>query len=68
MNFPLPEISLPLLTILSVIVSFGITAWQAQKARAEVERLRQNDIHELTERLKRIETKFDQHLQFHMTK
>ena len=64
----LPDISLPLLTLVSVIASFVIVKWQLYKTTQEVEQIRKNDMHDLETRLTRIEDKLDDHLQFHMTK
>ena len=63
----LPDISLPLLTLVSVIASFVIVKWQLYKTTQEVEQIRKNDMHDLETRLTRIEDKLDSHLQFHMT-
>ena len=65
---PFPDVSLSLLTFISVIVSYALTRWQAYRAAEKIEDLKRNDLLHLDERLTRIEEKLDQHLQYHMLK
>ena len=63
-----PDVSLPLVTLISVIASYLATRWQAHRAAEKIEELKANDLLHLDERLTRIEEKLDQHLQYHMLK
>ena len=65
--FPFPAWVVPISTLIAVIGGFLLAAWRANQVAHEVLRLRENDLHELGERLNRIEVKLDEHITFHLT-
>ena len=53
-------------TFLVVIGGFWLNSRKVQRAEALISQIRANDMHDLTERLGRIENKLDEHLAWHM--
>ena len=62
------EILIPLGTFVTLIAGFAWNAVRVEKAKVLLEAFRTNDMHALEVRLDRIESKLDQHLQFHASK
>ena len=62
------SVLIPVVTLLSAIAGYGWMVWKVSEAKALIETLRQNDMHDLVTRLDRIEAKIDQHLAFHANK
>ena len=58
-------IAVPIGTLIAVLVGFVWNSFKVEQARTLINQLRDNDMHELTSRLDRIENKLDQHLLAH---
>ena len=58
-------IAVPIGTLIAVLISFAWNSIKVERAKALIEQLRENDMHDLVDRLDRIENKLDQHLLAH---
>ena len=65
MTFPDLNVVVSIGTLASILVGFAWTRFKVIQAEATIQRLRENDLHDLTARLDRIENKLDQHLLAH---